>query len=83
MGSLLSGGASRAAANPGMVGLQQPAPLPTPKVTRMPTETDPSILAAAKRTRAAAMQRSGRLSTILTDSMDNGVIGSSGQKLGA
>ena len=59
-----------------------PAPLPTPKVTRMPTETDPSILEAAKRTRRAAMQRSGRLSTILTDQTGD-VIGSSGKTLGA
>ena len=60
--------------------VQQAAPLPVPKVTRMPTATDPSILAAAQRTRAAAMRRSGRMSTILTD--DNSM-GSSGQSLGA
>lgn len=48
----------------------------------MPTETDPSILEAAKRTRRAALQRTGRLSTILTDQTGD-AIGSSGQTLGA
>jgi hypothetical protein len=53
--------------------------LPEPRVVRMPTENDPNILAAAQRTREAAMKRRGRLSTIMTDSD----IGSSGSKLGA
>jgi hypothetical protein len=57
-------------------------PLPTPKVTRMPTETDPSIMEASKRSRRAAMARHGRQSTILTDQLQE-TIGSSGQKLGA
>jgi hypothetical protein len=57
-------------------------PLPTPKVTRMPTETDPSVLDASKRSRRAAMARHGRQSTILTDQLQE-TIGSSGQKLGA
>lgn len=56
--------------------------LPKPRVKRMPTESDPSMLAAAQRTRKAAMQRAGRLSTILTD-QSAGVMGSSGQSLGA
>lgn len=56
--------------------------MPTPRVQRMPTETDPSILEAAKRTRRAALQRTGRLSTILTDQTGD-AIGSSGQTLGA
>ena len=59
-----------------------PKPPPAPRVTRMPTETDPSILAAAQRTRRAAMSRSGRLSTILTDQTRE-TVGSSGQRLGA
>jgi hypothetical protein len=54
--------------------------LPEPKVVRMPTESDPNILAAAQRTREAMMKRRGRLSTIMTDNSD---IGSSGSKLGA
>lgn len=53
-----------------------PAPptLPTPtapeasRYKRMPVETDPDILAAGMRTRAEALRRTGRLSTILTDS---------------
>jgi len=53
-----------------------------PRPVRMPTETDPDVLAAAKRTRQAAMQRRGRLSTILTD-QTRAATGSSGQKLGA
>ncbi len=40
---------------------------PPPKPQRMPNETDPDVLAAAQRTRQAALQRRGRLSTILTD----------------
>jgi hypothetical protein len=54
---------------------------PPPKPVRMPVETDPAIQQAAQRTRQAAMQRQGRLSTILTDSTR--ATGSSGQKLGA
>lgn len=58
------------------------AQLPEPKVIRQPTETDPSVLAASQRTRQAAMRRSGRLSTIMTDQLQ-GTVGSSGSKLGA
>lgn len=76
MAGLFGGGQSSVAAAPAA-----PAALPRPRVTRMPTETDPSILAAAQRTRRAAMQRQGRLSTILTDS--DSMVGSSGQNLGA
>jgi hypothetical protein len=64
------------------MGGQASAPLPKPRVTRMPTETDPSILEAAKRTRKAAMMRSGRMSTIMTDNLQS-TIGSSGSTLGA
>lgn len=53
-----------------------------PKPVRMPTATDPDIQAAAQRTRASALQRKGRLSTILTDQTQS-TVGSSGQKLGA
>ena len=48
---------------------QPPPELPEPKVVRMPTETDPDILAAGQRTRKAALARKGRLSTILTDTL--------------
>lgn len=53
-----------------------------PRPVRMPTATDPDVLAASQRTRQAAMQRRGRLSTILTD-QTRSTTGSSGQKLGA
>ena len=53
-----------------------------PRVTRMPTETDPSIVTAAQRTRKAALARTGRLSTIMTDSTSD-TVGSSGRTLGA
>lgn len=59
-----------------------PPPPPLPKPVRMPNATDPSVLAAAQRTRAAALRRKGRLSTILTD-QTRSVTGYSGQKLGA
>lgn len=52
----------------------------TPRPVRMPIETDPDVLAAAKRTRQAAMQRRGRLSTILTDQT---MATTGSQKLGA
>lgn len=57
-------------------------PLPTQKAVRMPTETDPSVLAAAQRTRGSALRRKGRLSTIMTDRTKS-VVGSSGKKIGA
>lgn len=53
-----------------------------PKPIRMPTETDPEILAAGQRTRESMLRRKGRLSTILTDQTKS-ISGSSGQKLGA
>lgn len=56
--------------------------MPKPKVVRMPTETDPSVLAAAQRLRSAALKRTGRMSTILTDQL-NQTVGSSGSALGA
>lgn len=61
-----------------------PTPLPKPKPVRMPTETDPALLEAAKRTREAALRRTGRQSTILTENLAGTTgIGSSGVKLGA
>lgn len=58
-------------------------PPPThPRTLRMPTMDDPDALAASQRTRSAALARTGRLSTILTDNTRQ-TIGSSGQKLGA
>jgi hypothetical protein len=56
--------------------------LPKPRVTRMPTETDPSVLAAARRTRQSALKSKGRLSTIMTDQTQD-TVGSSGTALGA
>lgn len=57
-------------------------PPPQPAKVRMPTETDPGVLAAAQRTRANALRRKGRQSTILTDQTLS-TVGSSGMKLGA
>ncbi len=54
----------------------------TPRTVRMPNQDDPEVLAAAQRTRQAALGRSGRMSTILTDQTKS-TTGSSGQKLGA
>lgn len=65
----------------GLFGGKMPKPQLPPPV-RMPTETDPDVLAAAKRTRENAMRRSGRMSTIMTD-MTKATTGSSGSKLGA
>jgi len=62
--------------------LPSPQAMPEPRVVRMPTETDPSVLAAAQRTRDAAMKRRGRMSTIMTDNAQD-MVGSSGMKLGA
>lgn len=56
--------------------------LATPKPVRLPTEQDPSVLAAAERTREGALRRRGRLSTILSDRTQS-LAGSSGSKLGA
>jgi hypothetical protein len=49
--------------------------LPKPKPVRMPTEIDPVILEAQKRTREAALKRRGRLSTLLTDHIGGEVLG--------
>ena len=67
----------------GLFSRPQQQPLPEPKPVRMPSITDPDILAAAQRTRKAAMKRTGRLSTILTENTAGRVIGSSGRSLGA
>ena len=63
-------------------GTSPPPKMPEPKVTRMPAETDPSIVAAGKRTREQYMRRKGRLSTIMTDNIGSSVVGSSGKQLG-
>jgi hypothetical protein len=64
---------------------QQKVDIPPPSVPRtlrMPTQDDPDVLAAQQRVRQAALMRTGRLSTILTDQTKS-TTGSSGQKLGA
>jgi hypothetical protein len=53
---------------------------PPPKPTRMPVETDPSIVEAGKRARARA---GSRFATIMTDSLRQTAGTSSRQKLGA
>lgn len=45
--------------------------MPEPQTVRMPTETDPAILAAGERAKGAARKRKGRQSTILTDSLQS------------
>jgi len=78
-----------------MGGMSTPK-LKEPRVVRMPNEEDPAALEAARRRREAALERQGRLSTILTDqsqaraglggggpSSGNATIGSSGKALGA
>ena len=79
-------------APPQVTAAPTPPPLPTPaaeeapRYKRMPTMSDPDVLIAAQRTRAAALKRRGRLSTILTDqtqAISGSLIGSSGTKLGA
>jgi len=74
----------------GLFGGGQKAP-PPPKPVRLPAEQDPDVLAAGKRTRASALARKGRMSTIMTSrgkeatggGGGGGAPGSSGQKLGA
>jgi hypothetical protein len=61
--------------------VKQPEPT-SPKTIRMPTQDDPDVLAAAQRTRQAALARTGRLSTILTD-QTKATTGGTSQKLGA
>ena len=64
--------------------IQVPAPAAeeATRYKRMPTPTDPEVLAAGRRTRAEALRRKGRLSTILTDQTAGGGYGGRG-KLGA
>lgn len=57
-------------------------PPPAPRPIRMPNENDPTMIEAAKRTREAAMKRTGRMSTMLTDATQESV-GAASQKLGA
>jgi hypothetical protein len=49
-----------------------------PKVVRMPVPSDATVLAARERARLAALRRSGRLSTILSDSLQSAT-GSTGR----
>ena len=65
-----------------LLGISPPKMPAPPPVQRLPTATDPEILAAQQRTRAAALGRQGRLATILTDQTRD-TVGSSGEKLGA
>lgn len=52
-----------------------------PRVVRMPTNSDPSVLAAGARARSNLLRGKGRLSTIMTD-MTRSITGSGG-RLGA
>jgi hypothetical protein len=61
---------------------------PPPKAVRQPVESDPDVLAAARRSREGALRRTGRLSTMLTEGTQGvggigELIGSSGERLGA
>lgn len=60
-------------------------PLPEPRAVRLPSELDPAVQDAAKRTRSSALRRSGRRSTIMTDDLGDSTnaVGSSGKYLGA
>jgi len=62
-----------------------PPPMPTPEEApsykRMPVATDRETLMAGMRTRANALRRKGRQSTILTDRARE-VVGSGSEKLG-
>jgi hypothetical protein len=53
---------------------------PPPKVVRMPVASDATVLAARERARQLALRRSGRLSTILSDSPQS--VSGSSDKLG-
>jgi hypothetical protein len=68
---------------PAMPDIKLPETAATSKESRrMPTEQDPALLAASRRTRERSMRRRGRMSTILTDQVKS-MTGSSGTKLGA
>ena len=54
---------------------------PPPKVVRMPVVSDTTVQAARGRARQQALRRSGRLSTILSDSLQS--VSGSSQKLGS
>ena len=64
--------------------LPPPTPAEAGRYKRLPVATDPDMLAAAQRTRAAALARKGRLSTILTDQNLGtvGAVGGGNNKLG-
>jgi hypothetical protein len=67
----------------GLFGGKAKTPAP-PRPVRQPVETDPEVLAAARRTRESATRRSGFMSTLLTDqNAGDALIGSSGERLGA
>lgn len=59
-----------------------PSPPPPPPVAPMPDLNDPAVLAAQQQAAQAAMSRSGRLSTILSQGSGSGGT-YSGTKLGA
>ena len=61
--------------------INMPTPEESPRYKRMPTATDSETLMAGMRSRASAMRRKGRQSTILTDRARD-VVGVGGQKLG-
>lgn len=63
-------------------GAGQPLEIPKPRPIRMPFEGDESLVEASRRTRASALKRRGRSSTIMTDGIKE-TTGSSGQSLGA
>lgn len=84
MGGLMKAKMPKQAAAPGVIEVAKPVMVPQVQPTvRMPVESDTDLLAAAERTRARAMRRKGRLSTILTDRTTQASTGSSGTKLGA
>ena len=65
-----------------MGGGQSQSAIPAkPRVVRMPTNSDPSVLAAGARARSNLLRSKGRLSTIMTD-MTRSITGSGG-RLGA
>jgi hypothetical protein len=61
--------------------INMPTPEEAPRYKRMPTATDAETMMAGLRSRASAMRRKGRQSTILTDRVRD-VVGATSQKLG-
>lgn len=73
------GGIKNLFKTPKLPNLPEPK-LPTPKVVRMPTESDASLQEAQRRTYGNYRRRKGRQSTILTD---REFAGSNGRLLGS